>query len=69
MLKKNMFKDRMTSFSPVLNLRVLNEISHVTLERSVVSIIRWGDPTGRLFHNFCYLCQSLTPAKETDRNN
>ena len=39
------------------------------LKRSVVSIICWGDLTGRLFYYFSYLCESLTPAKETDRND
>ena len=70
--QKYIFQNRITYFRPFLTfVRVLNvyEISHVTLERSIISIILWEGPIRKLFYNFSYLCQSLTLANGIDRND
>ena len=65
-----MFQNRVTHFLPILNLQgYLTSINFPCYFVSSFDTLDGGEPIGRLFYDFLNLCQSLTPAKETDRND
>ena len=65
-LKKNI-SNRVTDFSTILNCCNVFEVSHVTLERSVVSKMFRGDTISKLFYDF-FLFVSEFNTSQTNRS-